>query len=195
MLGETHRRMKAEPSSAEPSSTTPQILFHFSEDPSITLFGPHVPATNPEREPMVWAVDEEHAPLYWFPRDCPRVTFWRNPATTDEDAARFLGHTVAQRVHVIEAGWLERMRNATLYVYRFDTAPFEIDGDAETGHWVSRQAVTPLGCEPLGDLLARHAAAGIELRVTPSLWPMRDALVASTVRFSMSRLRNAAPRS
>ena len=49
-------------------------LFHFSHDPSIERFTPHVPATNPSQSPSVWAIDAEHAPLYWFPRNCPRVT-------------------------------------------------------------------------------------------------------------------------
>jgi hypothetical protein len=42
------------------------------------------------------------------------------------------------------------------------------------------------------DLLGRHAAAGIELRVTPSIWPFWRRVTASTVEFSGSRLRNAA---
>jgi hypothetical protein len=42
------------------------------------------------------------------------------------------------------------------------------------------------------DPLARHAAAGFELRVTPSIWPFWRRVTASTVEFSGSRLRNAA---
>ena len=52
------------------------MLYHFSEDPAIERFVPHVPPTNPTEAPAVWAIDAEHAPLYWFPRDCPRVTAW-----------------------------------------------------------------------------------------------------------------------
>jgi len=43
------------------------------------------------------------------------------------------------------------------------------------------------------DLLGRHADARIELRVTPSIWPFWRRVTASTVEFSGSRLRNAAP--
>jgi hypothetical protein len=182
--------MRAEPS----SSAKPDGLFHFSEDPTLTAFRPQAASTDPEARAIVWAVDAEHAPLYWFPRDCPRIAFWRNATTTVEDAARFLGHTIAARVHVMESGWLERMRSVALYQYRFDPAPFSLVTDDETGFWGATETVTALSCEPVGDLLAKHAALGIELRITPSLWPLRDALVASTVRFSMSRLRNAAPR-
>ena len=41
--------------------------------------------------------------------------------------------------------------------------------------------------EPIAD-------AGIELRITPSLWPLHDMLVESGLRFSMVRMRNARPR-
>jgi hypothetical protein len=49
----------------------PAVVYHFSEDPSIRRFQPHVAATSSHAEPLVWAIDEEHAPLYWFTRDCP----------------------------------------------------------------------------------------------------------------------------
>jgi hypothetical protein len=40
--------------------------------------------------------------------------------------------------------------------------------------------------------LRRHADAGIELRVTPSIWPFWRRVTRSTVLFSGSRLRNSA---
>jgi hypothetical protein len=53
---------------------------------------------------------------------------------------------------------------------------------------------TPLGPpEPVGDLLALHEEAGIQLRVLADLWPFWDAVVGSTVGFSGIRLRNALP--
>jgi hypothetical protein len=54
--------------------------------------------------------------------------------------------------------------------------------------------VTPLELVELGDLLSRHAQAGIELRLVENLWPLWDRVVASTVEFSGMRLRNALPR-
>jgi hypothetical protein len=45
----------------------------------------------------------------------------------------------------------------------------------------------------IGDLLGRHADAGIELRITPSIWPFWRRVANSTVEFSGSRLRNSAP--
>jgi hypothetical protein len=35
---------------------------------------------------------------------------------------------------------------------------------------------------------------GVELRFVPSLWPLHDAVAASSLRFSIIRMRNALPR-
>ena len=174
----------------------PTFVYHFSEDPTIEIFRPHVPKTRrdePDAEPLVWAIDEEHAPLYWFPRDCPRVTFWAGPETPPDVTERFLGHTAAKRVHAIECAWLERMRNTQVYAYRFAAEKFEPWEDAD-GHYVAHCEVIPLSVEPVGDLLTRHAEVGIELRITPSLWVLADAIPNTGLRFSMVRLRNASPR-
>lgn len=180
------------------------ILYHFSEDPTIAVFHPRpapgrgaysAPLTAAEaRDRLVWAIDEEHAPLYWFPRDCPRIAFWALPTSTPEDLDRFLGHTAARWVIAIESVWLARLREATLYAYRLPAETFAPQGThGGPGYYLSREPVVPLAVEPVGDLLARHAAAGIELRITPSLWPLRRALLASSLHFSMVRLRNAQP--
>jgi len=121
------------------------------------------------------------------------VTFWAGPETPAEVVERFLGHTAAARVHAIECGWLERMRAAHVYAYRFSAEGFERLPDSG-GAWVSRRCVVPLSVEPVGDLLALHAEAGIELRITPSLWPLQAAIPGSGLQFSMVRMRNATPR-
>ena len=64
----------------------PHALWHVSEDSSIARFEPHVSATAESSEPRVWAVDTRHLPLYWFPRECPRGTFWTTPETAPADA-------------------------------------------------------------------------------------------------------------
>ena len=46
-------------------------------------------------------------------------------------------------------------------------------------------------CVELGDLLARHAETGSELRVAPSLYPLWDKVIETTLEFSGIRLRNA----
>ncbi|WP_305788309.1 DUF6886 family protein [Symbioplanes lichenis] len=98
----------------------PGQVLHFSEDPTITRFRPHVAATAQQPEAYVWAVDAARAPDYWFPRQCPRAMAWA-----------------------------------------------------------------------VGDLLALHAEAGIQLRVLPRLGDFWQAVIASTMEFSGIRLRNA----
>jgi hypothetical protein len=66
---------------------------------------------------------------------------------------------------------------------------------AEAGYWVARGPVSPLSVTLVGDLIARHAEAGIELRIVPNLWPLIDAIVASSLEYSIIRKVNARPRS
>ncbi len=164
-------------------------VHHFSEDPTITRFVPHVPLTNPTQQPAVWAIDEEHSPVYWFPRDCPRITVWpRTEAERGPFAAAF--STRAHRLHVMELAWLNRMRDCKLYRYDFDATAFSPWTDA-SGQWISHVAVAPLTVSPVGDLLALHAAAGIELRLVPSLWPMFELAQSDAWDFSIVRKANA----
>jgi hypothetical protein len=167
-----------------------QVL-HFSEDPSITRFAPHVAATAQQPEAYVWAVDAEQAPAYWFPRDCPRVLAWPGSETTAADRRLLFD----RRVHVIEYGWLATLQTVHLYAYRFDAAAFRPFGAPRPHAMVATTVVTPLGpVEPVGDLLALHEAAGIEVRLVADLRPVMDEIAASTVRFSGIRLRNASSR-
>lgn len=166
-------------------------LLHYSEDPGIRLFRPHVAKTGSTTEPLVWALDAEHAPSYWFPRDCPRVCCWVRNDQVDKSGLLALGGT--RRMHAIEAAWLERMRACKLHVYRFDPAPFE-PNIADVGYWVAREDVTPLSVEPVGDLFDRHAEQGIELRIVTNLWPLIDAVMESGLEYSIIRKLNAQPR-
>ena len=78
-----------------------QVL-HFSEDPTITVFAPHVARTSRQAAAYVWAVDAERAPAYWFPRQCPRAMAWTTPRTTTADAAHIIGPGAGSRVHAVE---------------------------------------------------------------------------------------------
>jgi hypothetical protein len=142
-------------------------------------------------EALVWAIDTRHLPAYWFPRDCPRATFWADETTTREDAERFIADT-SGRVHAIEGAWLDRMRTARVFAYRLPDDGFQL-ADATAGYWVARQPVEPLERAALDDLLQRHAAAAIELRIVPTLRPLWQRVIASTLAFSGVRLRNARP--
>jgi hypothetical protein len=166
-------------------------VFHFSEDGSITRFSPHVPPSNPGHPPAVWAIDDDHAPLYWFPRHCPRVSVWANDADEREVlAAQF--ETDARRICAAETRWLDRIRACRLYRYEFDRSRFrpwdEADGN---GQYIASEVVEPVDVVALDDLLALHAAADVELRITPKLGTLMDRILASGLPFSFVRLRDA----
>ena len=170
-------------------------LFHVSDRPGITRFEPRPPppgnTTHTGR--MVWAVGQRLLHNYLVPRDCPRVTFYTGPKTSAEDAERFLGITTARHVVAIETAWLQALRTESLYIYALPNETFQ-PVDKGAGYYISRQGVTPRSVETISDILAYLAARNVEIRITPSLWPLRDAVLQSTMRFSFIRMRNAAPR-
>jgi hypothetical protein len=171
----------------------PGEVLHFSEDPTIAVFDPHVARTARQREAYVWAVDAERSPAYWFPRQCPRAMAWATPQSTTEDIDRIVGPGGGTRVHAVEYRWLERIRTARLFAYRLPAAAFRPIGEPVPHAFVAVTSVRPLGPpEPVGDLLALHEAAGIQLRVLPALTGFWVAVTASSLGFSGIRLRNAA---
>ncbi|WP_112246274.1 DUF6886 family protein [Kribbella monticola] len=166
-------------------------VLHFSEDPTIRRFHPHLAPTSVKTTPYVWAVGHDRAPDYWFPRQCPRAMAWVGPTTTEADRLRIIGDGCGTRVHAIEYGWLDAIRTVELYAYRLPADPFE---EAEAAV-VATTEVVPLGPpERVGDLFALHAEAGIQLRVLPHLHDFWAAVTGSTLEFSGIRLRNAVPR-
>jgi hypothetical protein len=171
---------------------SPQPLYHFSEEQAITRFEPRVSLANPTQPPAVWAIDAEHAPLYWFPRECPRVSVWsRNDG--ERRAFRHRFQTTADRLHAIELGWLDRMRTTTLYRYDLPPASFRPWGDV-SGQYIADATVEPLAVTVFDDLLSGHVEANIELRLVPSLWPLIDEVTEDEFDFSIVRKHNAAHR-
>jgi hypothetical protein len=164
-------------------------LWHVSENGSIPRFEPRSNPEHDSQETLVWAIDDAHVPAYWFPRDLPRGTFWAIDTTTDDDVERFLTGDRTRRVHVIEASWLTALRDGRVFAYRLPSETFEPYGRA-AGYFVSREPVEPIEVVELDDLIARHAEAGIELRMVPELWPLWERVIASTLEFSGIRLRN-----
>ncbi|WP_213453355.1 DUF6886 family protein [Rhizomonospora bruguierae] len=173
----------------------PGQVLHFSEDPAITRFVPHVAATARQSEAYVWAVDHTRAPDYWFPRECPRAMAWATGTSSAADQARIIGPGGGTRVHAIEYKWLAAMRTVRLFAYRLPADRFTPIGSPVPHAVVATEPVEPLGPpERVGDLFALHEQAGIQLRVLPTLWPLWDAVVRSTLGFSGIRLANATPR-
>jgi hypothetical protein len=166
------------------------LVWHYSDKPDITEFRPHVVKTSDDPTPYVWAVTAAHQSGFWFPRDCPRATFWADGPPTPAAAALLAGAT---RVHAIEWTWYERLRDATVYRYGFEPEPFR-PRDNPRYYLTATVPVRPVVVEPASDLLVRHREAGIELRMVTNLWPLWDLVVPSGCEFSGIRLRNAARR-
>ncbi|WP_031523194.1 DUF6886 family protein [Streptomyces sp. NRRL F-5123] len=170
----------------------PGEVLHFSEDPTITVFRPHVAATAQQPEAYVWAVDDARCPDYWFPRQCPRAMAWTLPTTTPADRDLVLGPGGGERVHAVEHAWLPRLLAVRLYAYRLPAAAFRPFGSPVPHAHVATTPVEPLGpAEPVGDLLRLHEAAGIQLRVLPTLHAFWAAVTATTLGFSAIRMHNA----
>jgi hypothetical protein len=165
------------------------MLFHVSEESDIGRFEPRAAADG--GEPVVWAIDDARLHNYLVPRECPRVTYYAGRETTAADVERFLGSSAA--VVAVESGWLERLRSCRLYCYHLPPETFE-SFDECAGYFVSRLAVVPARVDAFDDVMAELLGRGVELRFVPSLWPLRDAVVASSLRFSLIRMRNALPR-
>lgn len=165
-------------------------IWHVSETADIQRFEPRADANGRER---VWAIGESRLHNYLLPRDCPRVTYFATPATSAFDRSRFFSVSDAQSVVAIEHAWLPMVRNARLYLYEFAPDDFVLE-DAVAAYWISERATTPIACTEIDDALRALTARAVELRVVSSLWPLRDAVVASSLGFSIIRMRNAAQR-
>jgi hypothetical protein len=165
-------------------------IYHVSETAGIARFEPRADADGRLR---VWTIGESRLHNYLLPRDCPRVTYYATTATSDEDRRAFFTVSDAQSVVAIEQAWLPAVRSTPLHVYEFDARDFELE-DAIAAYYVSTRAATPIAHREVADPLTGLFERGIELRVLSSLWPLRDAVVASTLGFSIIRMRNAQPR-
>jgi len=162
-------------------------LFHVSETPDIAVFEPR-PAK--DGDARVWAIETRTLANYLLPRDCPRVCLRQGSATDPAELALLEG---AEAIIAIEANWLDRVSTSTLFVYDMPRESFTLE-DRTAGYWTSSLATAPTGCQAVHDLPGRIAAAGARLLALPSLWPLHDRAKASSLAFSMIRMRNAAPR-
>ena len=138
-------------------------------------------------ECIVWAIDEWHQPLYLFPRDCPRIVVWANEGSTPEDRAAWCG-AGSRMTAYIESESAEAVSRGRVYRYELPPARFEALDDA--GMWIARSTVEPISLEPIDDLPRALEAENVELRILPSLAPLR-AVWSTTLHASGIRLRHA----
>ena len=59
---------------------------------------------------------------------------------------------------------------------------------------MSHAEVRPISVEVVSDPVSVLRQRDVELRVIRDLWPLRDAIIESTLEFSIIRWRNALPR-
>lgn len=169
------------------------LLYHISEESNIEVFVPRKAEAWPDLPPVVWAMDEKHLINYLFPRECPRIIYSNSPRVSEVDRAKFFSQTAANTIIAMESGWLEHMKQVRIYKYCFADDGFELM-DENAGYYVSRETVRPLHIEPIQDLLEQLLSYDIELRFTPNLQSLKDAILDSTITdFSMIRMRNARP--
>jgi hypothetical protein len=164
-------------------------LFHVSDAGPVTTFSPRPspPGTAHQGREWVWAVDEAHLPHYLLPRQCPRVC-WATPP----DPHPLLGSPAA-RVIAVEHEWAPDLLRAGLNVHHLDPHGFTLL-DAIAGYWVCAQDVRVQQVRRVEDSFAALAGHDVEVRLTSSLWPYFDAVVATTGDFSAIRMRNAQAR-
>ncbi len=169
-------------------------LHHISDQPGIQLFeprpAPHLGAG--VEGDVVWAVDEDHLHNYLLPRDCPRVTFYATEQSAPADIETLIGPGGARYVVAIESHWLPRIQSECLYQYEFDSQDFAVL-DEGAGYYVSHRAVKPLSEKKIDDVLSALLEYDVELRIMASLWELREAVIHSTLQFSIIRMRNARP--
>ena len=165
------------------------MLFHISEESDIARFEPR--PSEYAADLVVWAIEGRRLYNYLVPRECPRVTYYAGPEAAAADVERFLGSSSV--VVAIESGWLDRVRSTRLYCYHMPPQTFECL-DACAGYFVSLAPVVPSGIEIFDDPVAELVGRGVELRIIPNLWSLRDAIFASSLQYSLIRMRNAVPK-
>ncbi len=165
-------------------------VYHVSETPGITRFEPRI---DDKGRSLVWAIGASRLQNYLLPRDCPRVTYYATTTTTPADRRAFFSVSDAGSVVAIEQAWLPAVRSAQLHVYEFEASAFTLD-DSIAAYYVCARAATPIASRVVTDPLPELFERDVELRVLSSLWPLRDAVAASSLGFSIIRMRNAKAR-
>jgi uncharacterized protein DUF6886 len=163
-------------------------LYHFSENPGIEIFVPRPPLAHPQMEPLVWAIDDWHSPIYFLPSDCPRATFWPVHYTTPEDRRLYWPDESIRMVVAIESAWFERFMNTSLYRYLMPESSFAPREDF--GVHVSEETVLPLRVEAVGPLWKAMSESSVELRIMPSLRAFAHQLMETSFHWSLIRMRN-----
>ncbi|TBL76002.1 DUF6886 family protein [Paenibacillus thalictri] len=153
-------------------------LYHFSEEPNIEVFVPRVKANRQNMPPVVWAIDREHEFTFYFPRNCPRIVYTRSEGLSERDEALFFGSSRSDKIVTVETGWYKAISETTMYRYMFPAESFKLF-DETAGYYISEQTIKPLQVDAISNLIEKLTAMNIELRFTPNLNPLREAILQS----------------
>jgi len=168
-------------------------LFHVSDRSDIEVFEPRPHPSWPNLSSRVWAVEESMLHTFFVPRDCPRITWYAVQTSVDEDVYRYMDGDRTKHVMRVEEAWLTRISEAMLYLYELPLDPFT-SFDTGAGYWTSETPVTPFNVTEVPDLPTALTQRRVDFAALPSLWDLHDAVSASTLQFSMIRMRFAQPR-
>jgi len=166
-------------------------LFHVSEASNITKFIPRIPIRDDmdQSKGLVWAINEHCLPNFLTPRDCPRVTYHAHEKTTEGDIAKFFSSSSRHCV-AIEHDWHTKMLSTTLYIYEFEAANFYLQ-DACAGFYVSEKTEYPINVQKYENLYEELFRRNVEVRLLNNLWQLGRAVQASSLNWSLCRMRNA----
>ena len=162
-------------------------LYHYSNDGTIEVFEPRPPKNHPSARPAVWAIDELHSPLYFYPRECPRVAWWRLPNSDSEDIKQFLPSGKPWHM-AIAPEWEAAWRAGSLYRYELSCDTF-FDREDHGCH-VSYEPVRPIHVIKLTDLPDLVPSDRIAIEIRNDLAELVPKLLASTLHCSAIRMRN-----
>ncbi len=163
-------------------------LYHISETPGIKEFIPR--RSLRKQKKLVWAIAEDKLHNYLLPRDCPRVTFFPKPDSDLADIKNLIGNSNLKAVVAIEKKWVSIIQKTVLYRYEFNAKDFVLE-DKSAGYYVSEKPQKPISVTVIKSILNELSMYNIELRIMSSLWKIREAVIKSTLDFSIIRMQNA----
>lgn len=166
-------------------------LYHVSEEPDIKEFVPRLPTRadmNPEVG-LVWSLCERTLPNFLTPRDCPRVCYHIGVNTTRSDIQKYLPEHITHVV-IIEKDWLERLKNAVLFIYEFDDSDFYLQDEC-AGYYVSEKTQIPCAIHKIDDLEAELKKRNTELQTVYDLWNIAEEIKSTTLNWSLCRMAYA----
>lgn len=165
-------------------------LYHVSEEPGIEVFQPRPSPQQYDniKKNVVFAISDKMLHNYLLPRNCPRVTFYAKPGSSQSDIDTYLG--TSKYVVTVEESWLEKIKQTTLYLYEFPTDSFTLL-DEGAGYYISYEAVKPVSVEMIYNLPDEITKRGAEFRSMESIKELAAEIAESSLQYSIIRIKNA----